>query len=235
METDSNEARRPQKRKKVFKMEFRREKVPELDPTLVQVRATNSEVERRINAFIERKKMEVDEGNQREFCNRIADSESSCARTDAVFIPHHDSRSHVKVTRVHNLYGPQTLPCHNKGTGPVQPRTLATQLRDRKPLFNIPDGVEERLRNIETHVGRKQGMPKDVFERLRILENRVLFLESLSPEYFDHGSVPKLNHHELYLKREHSIDKKDMNLTDINARLRVLKEQLKAPIKSEPA
>lgn len=58
------------------------------------------QIERRIQAFMNRKQSEVDEANCREFC-RVASSntvEESCARTDSVFTPRDGSKSHVKGT-----------------------------------------------------------------------------------------------------------------------------------------
>ncbi|XP_068608099.1 MAP3K12-binding inhibitory protein 1 isoform X2 [Brachionichthys hirsutus] len=67
------------------------------DDVTVQIRARKSEIERRISAFMERKQMEINENNVREFCNVIdCNQEDSCARTDAVFTPYPGFKSHVK-------------------------------------------------------------------------------------------------------------------------------------------
>lgn len=59
------------------------------DDVMIQIRAGKSEIERRISAFMERKQMEINENNVREFCNVIdCNQENSCARTDAVFTPY---------------------------------------------------------------------------------------------------------------------------------------------------
>ncbi|MGH0157209.1 UNVERIFIED_CONTAM: hypothetical protein FKN15_078277 [Acipenser sinensis] len=68
-----------------------------IDDRIVQIKAGNSEIGRRIAAFIERKQGEINENNVREFCNVInCNQENSCARTDAVFTPYPGFRSHVK-------------------------------------------------------------------------------------------------------------------------------------------
>ncbi|RVE57695.1 hypothetical protein OJAV_G00218750 [Oryzias javanicus] len=124
---------------------------------MVQIKAGKSEIERRISAFMERKQMEINENNVREFCNVIdCNQENSCARTDAVFTPYPGFKSHVKVSRVVNTYGPQT------------------------------GAIEERLQNIETHLKLPSAgpVPLSVFHRLKKLEDRILELEGLSPEYF---------------------------------------------------
>lgn len=49
---------------------------------------------------------------------------------------------------------------------------------------HIPkDGVDERVRNIESQLSMEKPLPKSIYERLKSLEDRLLFLESISPEY----------------------------------------------------
>ncbi|XP_023607267.1 MAP3K12-binding inhibitory protein 1 isoform X4 [Myotis lucifugus] len=114
------------------------------DPEVVQIKAGKAEIDRRISAFIERKQAEINENNVREFCNVIdCNQENSCARTDAVFTPYPGFKSHVKVSRVVNTYGPQTRPEGIQGSG-------------HKPSSMLRDcgnqAVEERLQNIEAHL-----------------------------------------------------------------------------------
>ncbi|XP_061599178.1 MAP3K12-binding inhibitory protein 1 [Cololabis saira] len=150
------------------------------DDVMVQIRAGNSEIERRISAFMERKQMEINENNVREFCNVIdCNQENSCARTDAVFTPYPGFKSHVKVTRVVNTYGPQTRGGGGQGEAGEQWRGAAA--RDCGNAF-----IEERLQNIETHLKLLSvgPVPLNVYQRLKKLEDRILELEGLSPEYF---------------------------------------------------
>ncbi|XP_026085196.1 MAP3K12-binding inhibitory protein 1 [Carassius auratus] len=144
----------------------------------VQIKADKSEIERRISAFIERKQLEINENNVREFCNVIdCNQEDSCARTDAVFTPYPGFKSHVKVTRVINTYGPQT-------------RGTRTELADQQQGSMSRDcgnpAVEERLQNMESHLKLPPvgPVPQSVYQRLKKLEDRILELEGLSPEYF---------------------------------------------------
>ncbi|XP_077396044.1 MAP3K12-binding inhibitory protein 1 isoform X2 [Festucalex cinctus] len=149
------------------------------DDVLVQIRAGKSEIERRISAFMERKQMEINENNVREFCNVIdCNQEDSCARTDAVFTPYPGFKSHVKVTRVVNTYGPQTR-TGGQGEAGDQVRGPATQDCGNS-------AIEERLNNIETHLRLPTvgPVPVSVYQRLKKLEDRILQLEGLSPEYF---------------------------------------------------
>ncbi|XP_030247925.1 MAP3K12-binding inhibitory protein 1 [Sparus aurata] len=154
------------------------------DDIMVQIRARKSEIERRISAFMERKQMEINENNVREFCNVIdCNQENSCARTDAVFTPYPGFKSHVKVTRVVNTYGPQTR--GGGGQGEAGEHQRGQMGRD---CGNA--AIEERLHNIETHLKLPTAgpVPLSVYQRLKRLEDRILELEGLSPEYFQSTS-----------------------------------------------
>ncbi|XP_037551156.1 MAP3K12-binding inhibitory protein 1 [Nematolebias whitei] len=154
------------------------------DDIMVQIRAGKSEIERRISAFMERKQMEINENNVREFCNVIdCNQENSCARTDAVFTPYPGFKSHVKVTRVVNTYGPQTRSGGCQGEAGEHQR--GTTVKD---CGNA--AIEERLQNIETHLKLPSvgPVPLNIYQRLKKLEDRILELEGLSPEYFQSTS-----------------------------------------------
>ncbi|KAB5562362.1 hypothetical protein PHYPO_G00016950 [Pangasianodon hypophthalmus] len=148
------------------------------DDRSVQIKAGKAEIERRISAFIERKQLEINENNVREFCNVInCNQENSCARTDAVFTPYPGFKSHVKVTRVVNTYGPQT----RGGRSEQGEQQQGSYSRD----CGNP-AIEERLHNIEAHLKLTAAgpVPQSIYQRLKKLEDRILELEGLSPEYF---------------------------------------------------
>ena len=48
---------------------------------------------------------------------------------------------------------------------------------------NCPPGAEERLINVEKHLNINKSSA-NVFSRLKAVEDRILYLESISPEYF---------------------------------------------------
>ncbi|XP_057715499.1 MAP3K12-binding inhibitory protein 1 isoform X2 [Corythoichthys intestinalis] len=159
--------------------------LPDADASvMVQIRASKTEIERRISAFMARKQMEINENNVREFCNVIdCNQEDSCARTDAVFTPFPGFKSHVKVTRVVNTHGPQTCTGGQGETGD-QARGPATHGCGNP-------AIEERLNNIESHLKLPTGpVPVSVYQRLKKLEDRILQLEGLSPEYFQSTNLP---------------------------------------------
>ncbi|XP_041704079.1 MAP3K12-binding inhibitory protein 1 [Coregonus clupeaformis] len=164
----------------------------QVDDLSVQIRATKSEIDRRISAFIERKQLEINENNVREFCNVIdCNQEDSCARTDAVFTPYPGFKSHVKVLRVVNTYGPQT-----RGGGGVGGGALGEAEEQQRAMVSRDCGnpaIEERLHNIETHLKlpTEGPVPLSVYQRLKKLEDRILELEGLSPEYFQSSYLHK--------------------------------------------
>ncbi|XP_010220066.1 PREDICTED: MAP3K12-binding inhibitory protein 1 [Tinamus guttatus] len=148
------------------------------DPEVVQIKAGKAEIDRRISAFIERKQAEINENNVREFCNVIdCNQENSCARTDAIFTPYPGFKSHIKVSRVVNTYGPQT-----RSEGAHAPNHKASA-----PIHDCGNqAIEERLQNIEAHLRLQTGgpVPRDIYQRIKKLEDKILELEGLSPEYF---------------------------------------------------
>ncbi|XP_029983216.1 MAP3K12-binding inhibitory protein 1 isoform X2 [Sphaeramia orbicularis] len=186
------------------------------DDIMVQIRAGKSEIERRISAFMERKQMEINENNVREFCNVIdCNQENSCARTDAVFTPYPGFKSHVKVTRVVNTYGPQT---RSGGSG----GQLEAGEQNKGPVTRDcgNSAIEERLHNIETHLKLPAvgPVPLSVYHRLKKLEDRILELEGLSPEYFQ--STSHLH------KRPKTSQAQECSLTELDEKISAVKAAL---------
>ncbi|XP_021926052.1 molybdopterin synthase catalytic subunit isoform X2 [Zootermopsis nevadensis] len=172
-------------------------------PHFIQIKAGSEEIARRINSFIERKREQVNLGNIQDFCyhDSAPASDSSCARVDALLIARKDSKSHLRVRRVLNTWGPQTRGIDPGSMGCTNPQdpvsTLFKQdvndesskcLEDVKPDVKDgmtgPVGLEERLNNAECHLKMHGPMPRDIYSRLKQIENRILHLEGLSPEYF---------------------------------------------------
>lgn len=69
---------------------------PYIPPYLVQIKASNEEVNNRIEKFMARKRSEIDIQNIKEFCSVENDPEFSCARVDAVLQKRKDSKSHLQ-------------------------------------------------------------------------------------------------------------------------------------------
>ncbi|XP_007431002.1 MAP3K12-binding inhibitory protein 1 [Python bivittatus] len=182
------------------------------DPEVVQIKAGKAEIERRISAFIERKQAEINENNVREFCNVMdCNQENSCARTDAVFTPYPGFKSHVKVSRVINTYGPQT-------------RNEDAQVSSHKANTQSHDcgnkAIEERLQNIEAHLRLQTGgpVPKDIYQRIKKLEDKILELEGMSPEYFQSVN--------LSTKRRKIQQNQNYTLAELDEKINALKQTL---------
>lgn len=72
-------------------------KIPFVPSHLIQVKATNEELDQRIQKFIDRKREEINLANIRDFCvKRKCDDEDSCARIDAVLVKRKDSKGHLQ-------------------------------------------------------------------------------------------------------------------------------------------
>ncbi|CAB3360566.1 Hypothetical predicted protein [Cloeon dipterum] len=178
-----NTLKAPQTQRKI-------EQSSDVPEDLIQITAKPDEVRRRIDALIRKKREDIDRVNIRDFCSspRIANEESgdlsemdnSCARVNAVLVSRKEGRSHLKISRVTNEWGPQTR-------GP-EPALVPAESTSRTPVQNnIPQRVGERLRNIEKHLNLdnvEKPVSKDIYSRLKEIEDRILFLEGVSPEYF---------------------------------------------------
>nr|XP_023683189.1 MAP3K12-binding inhibitory protein 1 [Paramormyrops kingsleyae] len=185
---------------------------PKRDDPNVQIKVSKSEIDRRISAFIERKQLEINESNVREFCNVInCNQENSCARTDAIFTPFPGFRSHVRVTRVVNTYGPQTRAAGSRETTDQKQGAAARDCGN--------PAIEERLHNIEAHLklSAEGPVPLNIYQRLKMLEDRILELEGLSPEYFQSMT---------YLHKRPKTSSQAYSLTELDGKINALKATL---------
>ncbi|XP_058789966.1 molybdopterin synthase catalytic subunit isoform X2 [Phymastichus coffea] len=154
-----------------------------IDPEQVQIKADAKELNRRIESFISRKREQVNALNLHEFCiNRTPiqneDDEATCvcARVNAVFMRGYDSKNRLKVHRVYNQWSHQNIK-------PVIPVKLENK------SGNYPSALEERLSTTEKILGVNKPVPRDIYQRIKKIEDRLLFLEGLSPEYRDLWSI----------------------------------------------
>ncbi|XP_071791629.1 MAP3K12-binding inhibitory protein 1-like [Asterias amurensis] len=201
-----------------------------VDPSVVQISASNAEIERRIRSFMEKKQLEVDDINRREFYSVPVTSKhhhqlNSCARTDAIFRPRAGYKSHVKVSRVVNVHGPQTRPTM-VSYRPMAGRSPSSRARRCLTRMSTQQGIEERLHNMESHLKLAQGeVPRSgVYQRLKELESRILHLEGLSPEYFDAATQSMLKCQRV---DSHESDvMADIGIHEIDNRIKKLQESL---------
>lgn len=59
----------------------------------------------------------------------------------------------------------------------------SVQTKSKVETSNYPPALEERLSTTERILGINRPVPKDVYQRIKVIEDRILFLESTSPEY----------------------------------------------------
>ncbi|XP_034177389.1 molybdenum cofactor synthesis 2B isoform X2 [Osmia lignaria lignaria] len=159
-----------------------------IDPNLVQIRATPDELNHRISSFIERKRQQVNIVNVQEFCchrDQSDENEDSCARVDAILIRRKDSKSHVKVHRVLNAWGPQMVDHHTL--------RKASMSGMNQTNSNYSSVLDDRISTTERILGINRPVPKDIYERLKNIENRILYLEGISPEYKDFWKEEDIN------------------------------------------
>jgi len=195
-----------------------------VSPSLIQIKAeSDEEVKRRIEAFIKNKRNEIDERNIREFISPFTtEAESSCARVEAMYVHREGGKSHIVLKHVDNADGPQTQNIQGNDF---------TKSVSRVPVsIQRAEAVEERLANMEAHLAISKD-DKDVFSRLKALEGRINFLEGLSPEYFRSNLNPLMDN-KSGLPTDNASNKPHKrkmpeNLSDINKRIRFLKEVLR--------
>ncbi|XP_039312810.1 molybdopterin synthase catalytic subunit isoform X2 [Solenopsis invicta] len=185
-----------------------------IDLNLIQVRANSEELNRRIESFIERKRQQVNTVNVQEFCRHSEkndDNENSCARVDAILIRRKDSKSHVKVHRVANMWGPQTI------DQSVLRKSVTNNISfNASSSFSI---LDDRISATEHTIGINKPVPKDIYKRLKNIEDRILYLESVSPEYKEFWMTEDTNNltgiSKSTRKRTYSIAELDLKLYEL--------------------
>lgn len=162
---------------------------------LLQIRADETEIKRRIASFIGRKREEINHGNVHDFItdkpndNDNDDDDMRCARVNSTVYKLNGSKGHLKVHRVKNEFGPQTTnytTALDKLMDIGSPTAMVTIKPDPdKPVKPLSSGIQERIVNAEAHLNLNDSInsTKTVFERLKSIEDRILYLETLSPEY----------------------------------------------------
>lgn len=167
-----------------------------MSKNLLQIRADETEIKRRISSFIGRKREEINNSNVHDFITDTPEDEMRCARVNSTVYRIKGSKGHLKVHRVKNESGPQTtnyktaLDKLMETNSPIKIKTDPDALA--KPLSS---GIEERISNVESHLNMpaQNVSVKTVFERLKAIEDKILYLETLSPEY-SHFLVRFLKH-----------------------------------------
>jgi molybdopterin synthase catalytic subunit len=153
---------------------------------LIQISADSTEIARRLACFVEKKREEIDQNNIQDFIVRSEvkapdEKEFSCARVDSIIFRQKDSKGHLRVHRVKNEHGPQ-IDYNYKGALDKLTETKPRVVGGGLELGGSIPGVEERLQNVETHL-KVASAKASIFERLKAVEDKILLLETISPEY----------------------------------------------------
>ncbi|KAM8703694.1 hypothetical protein ACLKA7_008339 [Drosophila subpalustris] len=109
----------------------------------------------------------------------------SCARTQSYLVKQQQSKGHLKVRRVNNNCGPQMRPNYS-----LQLKKLMTSHQNCSETTDNNSLPCSRLTNIESYMGITPN-DNDMLKRIKDIENRILLLESSSPEYKHFVQFPK--------------------------------------------
>ncbi|KAI8879847.1 hypothetical protein K501DRAFT_256068 [Backusella circina FSU 941] len=165
-----------QEEKQEEKQEEIKERVKKLDGEQVQIRATNDEVEQRVQTFIQAKQNELDESNRTEFLSRHDPNadDITCARTDAREI---NRNIQMKFDIVNNE------------DSSLARSLLPSRLNETNTSTTIQGGADmtERVNNIQDHLHVKFDVTAkpsfSMFERIKILENTLIEMERQYPTW----------------------------------------------------
>lgn len=159
----------------------------------MQLNVDHQEIQRRIESFIDRKRAAINQNNLRDFID--ASEEESCARIAGNVYRIKDSKGHLKIKRVCNETGPED-----------QIKSIADT-----SVSEGFDRIEERIKDVETFIGfAGQPIARDIYERLKLIEDEVQHLKTISPEYSHFVSGNKLP---LKKKTVYSVEELDKMIT----------------------
>uniref|UniRef100_A0A905AWD2 Molybdopterin synthase catalytic subunit n=1 Tax=Glossina morsitans morsitans TaxID=37546 RepID=A0A905AWD2_GLOMM len=170
----------------------------EVPKNFIQISATEDEIKRRIQCFVEKKREEIDLNNimdytvkrpcimdEDEFGNPLLikdnDNEYTCARTNSTIVKQEYSKCHLRVRRVENTHGPQTRPDYLQTLDKLMAQHSDDIKGKQYIRTNLPRGLQERLETIEEYLNITR--TGNLYRRIKAIENRLLHLESISPEY----------------------------------------------------
>ncbi|XP_054742182.1 molybdopterin synthase catalytic subunit [Anastrepha obliqua] len=197
---------------------------------LVQITAEESEIWNRVVCFLKKKRKEIDQGNIIDYVNtgrlsKIKEESvqscilgDTCARVSSTIVKQDSSKCLLKVSRVKNIIGPQTRPNYFKTLDKLIAHEPSMHLNFKKKeksgkCKNISTAACKRLEAMEQHLfySPKNYLPINV--RLKQIEDKILHLESISPEYW-HFMVDANNSPTTSGKRTTSMPDKAM--TNVN-------------------
>ncbi|XP_050525515.1 uncharacterized protein LOC126896617 [Daktulosphaira vitifoliae] len=142
-----------------------------MDPSEVQIFKSMSMVNKRIENFMKRKREESDDRNVRLYYNYNQDDSSARTSSSVAAKRLKGSECYVKLSRVYNESGPQ---CN----GGLDPASNTGYEISKQLELNSKSDIYERITNLESCMNIKP-LDKNFYERLKIIEERVLLLESI--------------------------------------------------------
>jgi len=193
----------------------------EIDPDMVQVKASKAELERRIAAFTSRKRAHLDSSNRVEFCGS-----GGAARVAAVLGRSRGSKGHLRKTNADDVSNVLSDSSPSKQMKLTQSAATTAQ---------VP--IDRRFSELEERVFFREGepVPLPIYQRLKELEDRVLELEGLSPDHCEPFEVvKKRDRDEAAAARKETRSKQlTSDLQNINSRIFELKNILRARIEGD--
>ncbi|CAG8602027.1 6824_t:CDS:2 [Paraglomus brasilianum] len=178
-------------------------------PKSVEIESTKAELDQKIDVFMEQKKSEINNSNRKEFLSKATDPNNpdgsrdiivhlvdanfefhltdyclfldvSCARSEAAAI---NRNIQMKHDVVNNEDGPLARSTFTASTRQINGNNRNP--RELQRLIDLPPGVEERLQNIQEHLNVKivTPIPLNVYERLRVIEDKIMLLERDFPTW----------------------------------------------------
>ncbi|XP_036328714.1 molybdopterin synthase catalytic subunit-like [Rhagoletis pomonella] len=171
---------------------------------LVQITANGNEIRNRIARFITIKREEIDQNNIVDYINidklNKNEEDCTCARVNSTVVKQERSKCHLKVFRVKNTTGPQTRPNYLRALDKLMTYdpSMKLNLTEGEKIgvhTKLPTSAHNRLEAIEQHLFRSSNHDLPISRRLKEIEDRILRLESISPEYWhfivDANNSPK--------------------------------------------
>ena len=208
-----------------------------VDSKYVQIMCSSDEFDRRIKAFIKRKRIQADAFNRREFCKLPTEEgeQFSCARANSVHVHRRSKKSLVRIERVFNnpkVKSKSPLKMESlKSWPPIHPSNAAVT------FSNMPEDAKERISNLQSVLAPKATLSNfsNVYDTLQELEKKVLYLETLSPEYFQlNKSMHTVTHENAMsfegLQQETSSSDFQDNMNLLELRMEELKSRLKSKV-----
>ncbi|XP_047102979.1 molybdopterin synthase catalytic subunit-like isoform X5 [Schistocerca piceifrons] len=166
---------------------------------------SSKDIDYRIKAFLARKRAELDVQNVEEYCLHIGMNPNVCARVDAT-VHQHRKRKKRKFE-----FAPQ--PEEKEEGTQLMPKDASQEKLHLSVAHPI---LEERIANAEVHLKLGKPVPKDIYSRLKRIEDRILQLEGISPEYtYDATFNLHLPRPLPKIKRRCTVDELDAKISEL--------------------